>query len=64
MYYYVMLNRRNEELLILSHDDYITYDFYLDNIEDNPLSTHMIIFSSDSYDKCLEYCYNRIGLIE
>lgn len=61
--HYVMLNRQNGELIIISHDDYATYDFYLDGIDNNPIFTHVIIFAS-SYDKCLEYCNNRIGLIE
>lgn len=61
--YYVMLNRQNGELLIISHDDYVTYDFYLDNIDDNPLFTHLVIFAA-SYDKCLEYCEKRIDYKE
>jgi hypothetical protein len=60
--YYVMLNRQNGELLIISHDDFLTYDTYLD-MDDNPLFTHLAIFSA-SYDKCLEYCEKRIGYKE
>lgn len=61
--HYVMLNRQNGELLIISHDDYLTYDFYLENIDDNPIFTHLVIFAA-SYDKCLEYCERRIGYKE
>jgi hypothetical protein len=57
-----MFNRQNEELLIISHDDFLTYDAYLD-MDDNPLFTHIIIFAA-SYDKCLEYCEERIGYKE
>ena len=59
---YVMLNRQSGELLIISHDDFLTYDTYLD-MDDNPLFTHLVIFSA-SYDKCLEYCERRIGYKE
>ena len=61
--YYVMLNRQNGELLIISHDDYVTYDFYLENIDNNPIFTHLIIFAA-SYDECIEYCERRIGYTE
>ena len=60
--YYVMLNRQNGELLIISHDDFLTFDTYLD-MDDNTLFTHLVIFSA-SYDKCLEYCEKRIGYKE
>ena len=60
--YYVMLNRQNGELLIISHDDFLTFDTYLD-MDDNPLFTHLIIFAAP-YDKCLEYCEKRIGYKE
>ena len=60
--HYVMLNRQNGELLIISHDDFLTYDTYLDT-DDNPLFTHLVIFAA-SYDKCLEYCEKRIGYKE
>lgn len=65
--HYVMLNRQNGELLIISHDDYMAYDFYLDNyldnIDNNPVFTHLIIFAA-SYDECIEYCERRIGYKE
>ena len=61
--YYVMLNRQNGELFIISHDDYVTYDFYLENIDNNPIFTHLIIFAA-SYDECIEYCERRIGYKE
>ena len=61
--YYVMRNKENEELLIISHDDYVAYDFYLYNIDNNPIFTHSIIFAA-SYDKCLKYCEERIGYTE
>lgn len=61
--YYVMLNRENGELLIISHDDYVAYDFYLENIDNNPIFTHLVIFAS-SYEKCLAYCEKRIGYKE
>lgn len=60
--HYVMINRQNGELLILSHDDFATCDLCLDE-EDNPLFTHLVIFSA-SYEKCLEYCEKRIGYKE
>lgn len=60
--HYVMLNRQSGELLIISHDDFLTYDTHLD-MDDNPLFTHLVIFSA-SYDKCLEYCEKRIGYKE
>lgn len=60
--YYVMLNRENGELLIISHDDFVTYDFYLD-MDDNPLFTHLVIYAA-SYDECLEYCEKKIGYKE
>lgn len=59
---YVMLNRQNGELLIISHDDFLTYDTYLD-MDDNPLFTHLVIFAA-SYDECIEYCEKRIGYKE
>lgn len=59
---YVMLNRQNGELLIISHDDFLTYDTYLD-MDDNPLFTHLVIFAA-SYDECIEYCERRIGYKE
>lgn len=58
--YYVMLNRRNGELLIISYDDYGDCYYYLDDMDDNPILTHKIIFAA-SYDECLEYCEKRIG---
>ena len=60
--HYVMLNRQNGELLILSHDDYV-YNLYLDNMENNPMFTHLAILAA-SYDECLEYCEKRIGYKE
>ena len=60
--HYVMLNRQNGELLIISHDDFVTYDFYLD-MDDNPLFTHLVIYAA-SYDECLEYCEKKIGYKE
>ena len=59
---YVMLNRQSGELLIISHDDFLTYDTYLD-MDDNPLFTHLVIFAA-SYDECIEYCEKRIGYKE
>lgn len=59
---YVMLNRQNGELLIISHDDFLTYDTYLD-MDDNPLFTHLVVFAA-SYDECLEYCEKRISYKE
>ena len=70
--YYVMLNKQSEELLIISDDDYLAYDSQLDlaynfqlkeEIDNNPIITHSIIFAS-SYDKCLKYCERRIGYKE
>ena len=61
--HYVMLNRQNGEFLIISHDDFLSYDTYLDNIDDNPLFTHLVIYAA-SYDECLEYCERRIGYKE
>lgn len=61
--HYVMSNERNGELLIVSHDDYLMYEFYLDTMDNNPIFTHIIIFAA-SYDKCLKYCEELIGYKE
>ena len=62
--HYVLLNRRNGELLILSHDDYV-YNLYLNDndMDNNPAFTHLAIFAA-SYDECLEFCEKRIGYKE
>ena len=60
--HYVMLNRQNEELLILSHDDFV-YNLDLNDMDNNPTFTHIVIFAA-SYDECLEYCEKKIGYKE
>ena len=61
--HYVMYNRKNGEYLIISEDDCLAYEDHLEDMKNNPMYTHLIIFSA-SYDECLEYCEKRIGYKE
>jgi hypothetical protein len=58
-----MKNKQNGEYLIISYDDYRDCYYYLDDMDNNPILTHKIIFAA-SYEICLEYCQERIGYKE